>query len=227
MSGEAHMKPCRWRRVPLLALVAACAREPTAGELQPFEILDRPAWSGGEVRLESPAFAGLNAVPTVLISDTAASVRRIDSVTVAVQLRVATGTFPLAVRAPGVESTPRDIQLVGFETFQAGLDLGSYPEIWPVGSTVPSVVAIRDGRLVQVDLRFGTATPLLPDSTLDARCTPVPGLSGDPNVLVVAASSDSSCGSLEEWAIRPIPARIDSGPALGFLPPFQSGGPVL
>jgi hypothetical protein len=229
--GRRVLRPWRGRPglVWLLFLVAACApNEPMFPELQPFQILDLPAWSGGEIRVTSAAFAALAATPTVLVSDAAAPVTRLDSVTVAVRLPVASGTLSLRVEAPGVDSLPQDIQLAGLDTTHPSEpQLVSLPEVWPAGSPVPTVVAITGGRLVQLDLRFGTTAQVLPESALDARCVTAPGLGVDPNVVVVATSSDSVCGALEAWAIRPNARLTDSGPAFGYVFPYQAAGPVL
>lgn len=219
---------CLTGPVWLLLLVAACGpNEPMFREPEPFQVLDLPAWSGGEVRVTSAAFAWSAALPTVLISDKAAPVTRLDSITVAVRLPIASGTLSLRVKAPGVDPLPRDIRLAGLDTGWVGPALASLPEVWPTGSPVPSIVAITGGHLVQLDLRFGTVAQLLPESMVDARCVTVPGLAVDPNILVVASSSDSVCGALEAWAIRPRPSVKDSGPAFGYVFPFQTAGPVF
>jgi hypothetical protein len=216
------------RSLWLLLLVAACAHEPTAGEPQPFELLDQDAWSGGMLRVTSTAFARMATLPTVLIRDTAATVTRLDSITVAVQLPIATGQVSVSVQAPGVDPLPQYAQLAGFDAYLTGPDLVSYPEIWPPGSAIPSIIAIRDGRLVRIDLRSGSPVAILPDTNFEARCVPVPGLSGTPNVVAVApAADDTTCGRVEAWSLWPTPLEVDSGPSLGSLSRYQIGTPVL
>lgn len=221
--GGQVLPPWLWCAGPawVLLLVAACGpNEPMFREPQPFQILGLPAWSGGEVRVTSAAFAWSTALPTVLIQDTAVAVTRLDSITVLVRLPVASGTLALRVQAPGVDAVPQDIQLVGLDTTWAGPPLVSLPEVWPAGSPVPSVVAIADRHLVDLDLRFSTMSQVLPESTVDARCMSAPGLAADPNILVVATASDSACGPLEAWTIRPQPSVVDSGPAFGYPNPY-------
>lgn len=213
------LNPRAFTAVLLFGLVACKADRIT--NVSPSVTSATHAWSGGTLVLRSTSFTGADSVPTVVVGAEALTVRSLGFDSVVVQLPDTNGLIALFVRLRAGAEVVDSVRVHGFVS--AGSAPGPavtgwlYP--WP-GSGTATALGFQGGRLVLLDLRLNTTSPMAPDTGLGHGCLsgPVPSAT-EPGLIVISSlvgtgsvGSGASCAAMIAVPVASASAVPDTGP---------------
>lgn len=198
----------------LLGLPACMAERVT---IPPALTFAPDAWSGGTLMLRSPLFRGVDSLPIVMVGAATLAVRSAWPDSVLVALPDTDGMIALSIRLVSGDATMDSVRVHGF----VSLATAPGPAVdaiapWPRGGA--TALGFQGGRLVLLDYRLGTSTPLTPDTGLGHGCQQVPVPSATEEGLVAIASliggggNSSTCAPLIAVPVAPSAAAPDTGP---------------
>lgn len=197
-----------------LVTCLACLACSEASAPKPFEVrlLDAAAWSGGELRLVSPAFTG--ALPRVRLGADTVAVRRVDDSTVVTDVSSeASGPVAISVVLNSDSLPLGDVTVYGYTGTTPGPDLSGF--VLPIlGAPTPQFYANGATGLVKGDARFSTVLTF-PDSMQGPNCQIGPGPSFDPSHIVVTQPNGVNCGAAIVWQVTPSLLPLDTIPPSG------------
>jgi hypothetical protein len=171
------------------------------------------AWSGGMLALHSAAFTGADSLPTVTTGAETLTVRSLGTDSVLVQMPDTNGSVALSIHLRAFDKPLGSVRVHGFRSAGFGPRVEGAPYPWP-GSGAPRALAFQDGRLVLLDYRYGTASPLTADTALGSPCLagPVPSATEPGLVVVSSHSALGVCGPMVAVPVTPGAAGPDTGP---------------
>lgn len=214
-------------RLAVALAVVACATERMITVADPVPItLPSDAWSGSVVVLHWPAFKAGDQPPIVTIGSDTLGLQAYASDSMLVQLPDTSGSITLTARAGNGVDGEGTLDVHGFHSTYPGPIVDGTIFALPGGN--PAALAIKDGRLVRLDFRLGTALQVMPDTGLNrigafTNCLfggPMPSV--DPGVVVVThADANRSCLPIAKDLLSG--AAPDTGPTVFLYPSMHLG----
>jgi len=204
----------------LLCCMVAC-RADRITNVPPSVTSAAHAWSGGTLVLHSTSFTGADSVPTVVVGAETLAVRSLGFDSVVVQLPDTNGLIALSVRLRAGGEAVDSVRVHGFvlETSAPGPAVTGWLYPWPERGA-PTALGFQGGRLVLLDFRLNTATPLTADTGLGHGCLsgPVPSAT-EPGLVVISSlvgtglvGAGASCGPMIAVPVISGAAAPDTGP---------------
>lgn len=199
----------------LLICLAAC-RADRITDVPPSVTSASDAWSGGTLLLYSPAFTGADSVPIVMVGAETLAVSAAGPDSVLVELPDTNGFIALSVWLKTGGAAVDSVRVHGFvmETSAPGPAVTAWLYPWP-GGGASTALGFQGGRLVLLDFRLNTTTPLTPDTGLGHGCLAGPTPSATEPGLVVISSLAGSCMPMIAVPVTPGAAAPDTGPPPG------------